>query len=455
LQWNNNLFYDVIMVQQPKRIQFDNLIKSLRTAMSKFPDKRTGKNIHYEIIDAAVGAFSIFFTQSPSFLSHQRLLKSRFGMSNAHSLFKMDTMPTDTHIRDILDEVSPEYLHSVFNDCYHAVQASGDLDQYCNAGINNTLLLALDGTWYFSSEKIHCATCSTKKKDGTVTYYHGMINPVIVAPANKRVIALPPEYITPQDGDKKQDCEHKAAKRWIAKHKDTYNTKQVTILGDDLYAHEPMCRELLTGGFDFLLVCKPDSHKTLYEWITGITEEKTIRKCIKGVWQTWQYRFVSKVPLRNDSSALEVNWCELTITRDHDNSRLYKNAFITNHQITEKNIEQIIACGRTRWKTENENNNTLKTKGYYLEHNYGHGKHHLASLLATMNILAFLFHTILEFMDESYRSLREKIGRRDEFFGDIRTLFKFGCFTSWSRLLWFMHEGLERPHDPSIFMAPI
>ena len=95
------------MVQQPKRIQFDNLIKSLRTAMSKFPDKRTGKNIHYEIIDAAVGAFSIFFTQSPSFLSHQRLLKSRFGMSNAHSLFKMDTMPTDTHIRDILDEVSP------------------------------------------------------------------------------------------------------------------------------------------------------------------------------------------------------------------------------------------------------------------------------------------------------------------------------------------------------------
>jgi hypothetical protein len=51
--------------------------------------------------------------------------------------------------------------------------------------------------------------------------------------------------------------------------------------------------------------------------------------------------------------------------------------------------------------TLHENNNTLKTKGYNLEHNYGHGKRHLSSLLATLNLLAFLFHTALDLVDDN------------------------------------------------------
>lgn len=437
-----------------KRIKFEDLITNLRAAMEKFPDKRVGVNTKYEVIDAAIGAFSVFFTQSKSFLAHQRLLKSRFGMSNANTLFQMDKVPSDNQIRNILDGVSPKNLQSVFKEGFSAIERSGDLKQY-RESIGEDMLIALDGTWYFSSQNVHCDNCSTKVKKGVTTYYHGMINPAVVAPGNKRVIALEPEFIIPQDGDKKQDCENKAAKRWLAQHGKRYSSYGATILGDDLYAHEPMCREFLKAGLNFLLVCKPKSHKVLYEWINGITKEKTIRKRIKGVWQTWIYRWVPQVPLKDNKDALEVNWCELSITRDSDKRQLYRNAFVTNHKITERNVEQIILCGRTRWKIENENNNTLKTKGYYLEHNYGHGEKHLSSLLATMNILAFLFHTLLDFMDKQYRRLREKIGRRDEFFNDIRALFKYGCYTSWSRLLWFMREGLKRPHNLDIFLAPI
>jgi hypothetical protein len=36
----------------------------------------------------------------------------------------------------------------------------------------------------------------------------------------------------------------------------------------------------------------------------------------------------------------------------------------------------------------------LKTKGYHLEHNFGHGKKNLSALLMTFNLLAFLFHTV-------------------------------------------------------------
>jgi hypothetical protein len=90
-----------------------------------------------------------------------------------------------------------------------------------------------------------------------------------------------------------------------------------------------------------------------------------------------------------------------------------------------------------------------------LEHNYGHGKKHLASLLAAMNILAFLFHTMLEFMNKKYRLLRVMLGRRDTFFDSIRTLFRFHVYSSFDRMLEWMMEGLRHPHDPDTVPIPI
>ena len=110
-------------------------------------------------------------------------------------------------------------------------------------------------------------------------------------------------------------------------------------------------------------------------------------------------------------------------------------------------MESIVLCGRTRWKVENENNNTLKTKGYNLKHNYGHGEKHLSSLLATFIILAFLFHTVLDFMDGKYRLLRKKLSARKTFFNDIRSLTRYICFDSWDHLMRFMIEGLELTFD--------
>ena len=94
-------------------------------------------------------------------------------------------------------------------------------------------------------------------------------------------------------------------------------------------------------------------------------------------------------------------------------------------------------------KIENEHNNTLKTKGYHLEHNFGHGKQHLSSLLFTFNILAFLFHTVLEMMDDRYQMIRKELPTRKTFFDDIRALTRYICFDSWDHMLSFMMEGLE------------
>ena len=146
--------------------------------------------------------------------------------------------------------------------------------------------------------------------------------------------------------------------------------------------------------------------------------------------------------MRDSDDALLVNWCELVTTNDSDKV-IYKNAFVTDHLITEKNIIDVIKAGRARWKIENENNNTLKTKGYHLAHNFGHGKEYLSQLLLTMNLLAFLYHTVLHFVDIAYQLIRKKLPTRSTFFDDLRALTRYMYFDNWQQLLRFMMTGLE------------
>ena len=111
---------------------------------------------------------------------------------------------------------------------------------------------------------------------------------------------------------------------------------------------------------------------------------------------------------------------------------------MTNHNLTPETVPHVVSAGRSCWKTENENHNVLKTKGYHLEHNFGHGQHHLAATLLTLNLLAFLFHTVLHLVDDPYQQIRHKRGTRKGFFQDILALTKYLWFESGQHLLDFI-----------------
>ena len=178
---------------------FSRLVEYLRSVVERFPDARTGGETVYTMADAALGAFAVFFTQSPSFLNFQRTLQVAKGCNNALSLFGLTQIPSDNQIRNLLDPVPPSALSPVFAAVVDALHAGGQLAAY--RSINDDLLVAMDGTQYFSSANIHCSQCTvTKHKNGTVTYSHSVLTPVIVAPGNARVIPLEPEFITPRMG---------------------------------------------------------------------------------------------------------------------------------------------------------------------------------------------------------------------------------------------------------------
>jgi hypothetical protein len=427
---------------------YERLIRLFREHFEQLPDPRQGNNTIYQISDAVLAAFAVFFTQSPSFLAFQRQMERRKGRSNAQSLFQMEQIPSDPQIRNLLDPIEVSTLYPLFRDVYTELKQADQLDDF--RVLDGKLLISLDGTRFFSSQKIQCPSCSHKTTthetsgEETITYYHDVIIPVLVVPESSRVITLEPEFIVPQDGHDKQDCEQAAAKRWVERNASQFTAWEATLLGDDLYCTQPFCELALEQECSFILVCKPDSHSTLYEWVdfTG-TEELTVRHWNGQFGEIHTYRYVQHVPLRRGDEALYVNWCELTIRHETEGHVLYRNAFVTNYSVTQETVEPLVQAGRARWKSENESHNVLKTKGYHIEHNFGHGKQHLASFLLTLNLLAFLLHTVLSLVSPKYLLLRKELATRETFFQDVRTLTRYHLFDGWENLLDFMITQLE------------
>jgi hypothetical protein len=401
--------------------------------------------------DAALSAFSVFFSQSPSFLDSQVRMQKQQGRNNASSLFGVHDIPCDNQIRNLLDPVPPETLFPLMATIGDELHSQGYLEAF--RSINATFLIALDGTDFFSSEKISCPCCSQSKlKNGTILYRHIAVTPTLVAPGQKSVLALPPQFVLPQDGHDKQDCELAAAGRWLDQWGAHYRPWGITYLGDDLYCHQPHCERVLGQQADFLFTCKPDSHSTLYEWVADfarcakVTTVMHSRRIGKKQF-TDTYRYVNQVPLRNSDDALMVNWCEL-VTTDQNATVVFHNAWATSHRVTEDNVATLAAAGRARWKIENENNNTLKTKGYHFEHNFGHGKQFLSNLFATMILLAFLVHTTLEWVDVPYRAVRASLPSRRTFFEHLRALIHYLPFDDWNHLMRFMRKSPDpEPHS--------
>jgi hypothetical protein len=427
---------------------FDALKGILHRRIAHLPDHRKASpNTHYVIHDAALGAFGIFFTQSPSFLEYQRTLQQNRGHNNVHTLLGVEQIPCDNQIRKLLDPLAPSHLDPVFVEVFEGLEAHRMLAPFRVLG--DQLLVALDGTTYFSSQALYCQNCLTRQlSNGQTLYYHSAITPVIVCPGRSEVIALPPEFIRPQDGHDKQDCERVAGKRWIITHAAQVAPHGVTLLGDDLYSNQPFCELVLQHGFNFIFTCKPDSHAKLYERLafwqaTDALAEHEVRHRHGRFTEVTRVRSLNDVFLRSGADGLSVNWFDMTVVNAKTGEQLYHNSCITNHRLTADNVVAIAQAGRGRWKIENENNNVLKTKGYHIEHNFGHGKKFLAAFLLSLNLLAFLFHTVLEWSDTKYALLRHVLARRQTFFNDIQALLRYMVFDSWGHLMDFMIRGLE------------
>ncbi len=384
--------------------------------------------------DFGLSAFAMFFMQSASFLAFQHALEKGQGRSNCHTLFGIERIPSDNYIRDALDEADPARLQPCF-ERLETLFAEPEIRE--NFGrLGGRTLIAWDGTEYFCSQKLGCSNCLTRKrsKDKTESY-HCLLSATVVAPGHSKVVPLMPEFIAPQDGAEKQDCERNAAKRWFEAHHGRLAGLRPIFLGDDLFACHPVGKMITAAGADFIFTRKPTSHKALYDFIDGAErfrhEEKARRR---DTTDTFRYRWIEAVPIRDGEDALLVNGIDFQII-DAKGKLKYSMAWATSLPVDKENVAQIVACGRARWKVENENFNVLKNHGYELEHNFGHGEKFLAMTRTALNLLAFGWHSVLDILEPPWKTAREAATKRTSFFAHMLTLTAYVVFPSWKVFL--------------------
>jgi len=161
----------------------------------------------------------------------------------------------------------------------------------------------------------------------------------------------------PQDGHEKQDCERSAEKRWLTQHAPQVALYGVTVLGDDLYSNQPLCALALPHGYNFIFVCKPDSHPKFYERLAFWQANSGIAELEHRRWngrftEVLRYRYINDVLLRGGTDALLINWFESTVVNAKTGEQLYHNSFITNHQVTTETVAAVAHAGHGRWKLE-------------------------------------------------------------------------------------------------------
>ena len=300
----------------------DRLLNSLRRCCRSLPDQRRGWNATYDMADFALAGFAPFFMQSPSFLAHQRHLETGQGRSNCQTLFGMRKIPGDSQIRAKLDAIEPAMFHPMFADLVAELDQCGGLDAMrC---LDGRVLIALDGTEFHCSDKIHCPNCSHRKRGkDKIEYFHTLLAATSWRPDITGSCRWSRSSSSPGRHDK-QDCE--AAPPGAGWRR--------TARFDPVYLATMFSPADLPGGAGygghFLFVCKPDSHKAIEEFRVGIRlDERVDRIRIGKKWVSHRYQWLSGVPLRGDEKAMTVNWLMIEIS-DANGKVTYRNSFITD-----------------------------------------------------------------------------------------------------------------------------
>lgn len=439
-----------------KNLSADGMISILKNSFSSIPEHRkNGVNgIEYSISDAlltAFGAFSLKYESLNSFFKD--IDQSEIKRASVQNLYQVEKSPSTTRLKEIIDPIATSELRPAFKNIFRELQRGGVLKNYLF--LDKYHLLGVDGTGYYSSDKVYCNCCLVKESaSGHKTYSHQMIAACIIHPGLKQVIPLAPEPIQNCDGQTKNDCERNGTQRLFTKIKEDHPKLNFLVVEDGLASNAPHIQSLKSNDMSFILGAKPGDHKYMFEWIAAFDEHEmgsvktTFYDGSRVVYRTTQtIRFMNSVPLNESNHGLLVNFLEVTEIVEKKVERYIldpvtgktathvewapkgpatKFTWVTDLTITKDNAIALMLAGRKRWSIENETFNTLKNQGYSFEHNYGHGSKNLATNFAFLMMLAFLLDQVQEMCCPMFKKVLEKIGRKKYLWTEIRSFF-FRC----------------------------
>jgi hypothetical protein len=380
----------------------DSLFQQLRTRFDDIKDHRSTTNTQFTLGDVLMSGFALFSQKDSSLLHFIKDFKSR--QSNLRSVYGVKKCPSDSGLRQILDDVKPEDLSPIIGEHISWLYEQDGLTDYEILG--GHLLIPIDGTTNFSSQDIHCEKCLVKNhRNGMITYSHSTLCASIVHPDKEVVFPCAIEAIVNNDGHLKNNCELRAVKRLVPQIRKALPSAKILIGGDCIYANAPFIRELRAKdiNFRFLFSIKEGYQGfPLVQFARLSSENGTQKTIIKDKIYEYHYEYANNLILNGQAQDIEVNFLQLTI-KELKTNKITVFQWITDIEINHNNVLQIAKAGRARWKIENETFNTLKNQGYQFEHNFGHGKENLSTNFTILMFLAFLLDQIQQYFDTSFK----------------------------------------------------
>jgi len=429
----------LVAPRERKHLSADALFSMVRSGFAAIPDYRLS-DTEISLTNALMSAFALFSLKSPSLLAFD---KHRIE-GNLGTIYAIDRVPCDTQMREILDPVSPESVRPLFKRVFGQLQRGKALESMLF--LEDYYLLALDGTEYFSSKTIHCASCLQKvHRNGSITYSHQMLGAALVHPEQRAVIPLMPEPIVKQDGTGKNDCERNAAKRFIAKLRKDHPHLKFIVTEDSLSSNAPHIATLHAHGLHYILGVKDGDHAYLFAQVQAAEQAGRVtsyERHDRAARVVHRFRFVNDVPLNTSNRDVRVNFIEYWEVGEH---KVQHFSWVTDLRVSPRNVYHLMRGGRARWKIENETFNTLKNQGYHFEHNYGHGTQNLSVVFAMVMMLAFLVDQTQQLCCALFQAVWSKLGSKRLLWERMRALFYDYALESMRQLLEALFYGLEKP----------
>lgn len=421
-----------------KHLSANALLSKLRSGFADLADHRSG-DVDIALSDTLMSAFALFSLKSPSLLAFD---KERTE-DNLQRIYGIKRVPCDTSMREILDPVEPEFLRPMFKQVFRQLQRGKALEAM--VFVQGHYLLALDGTGYFSSTQIHCASCLEQHhRNGTVTYSHQLLGAALIHPEKREVIPLMPEPIVKPDGARKNDCERNAAKRFLTKFRQDHPHLQVIVTEDSLSSNAPHIEMLHDHNVHYLLGVKEGDHAFLFQQVTQAEHAGRVTYYERQDAETGahhRFRFVSNMPLNASYAALRVNFIECWETI---NGKVQHFSWVTDLRVNKGTVYRLMQGARARWRIENETFNTLKNQGYHFEHNFGHGYRHLSVVFAILMMLAFLVDQAQQLCCPLFQAAWAKWGSKRLLWEKMRALFYDYALDSMQHLFETLLYGLKK-----------
>jgi hypothetical protein len=424
-----------------KHLGADALFRLLHAHFATIADDDVDE-VEIPLADALMSAFAMFSLKAPSLLAFDK----QRADGNVQTISGMARAPCDTRMRERLDPVSPASLRPSCTLVFRQLQRGKALEPM--AFLDGHYLLALDGTGYFSSQTIHCASCLHKvHRNGSITYYHQMLGAAIIHPDFREVIPLMPEPIVQQDGTDKNDCERNAAKRFLVKLRQDHPHLKFIVTEDSLSSNAPHIETLHDHGCHYILGVKKGDHAYLFKQVQAAEEAGRVtsyERHDRAAGVIHRFRFVNDVPLNASRADVRVNFIAYW---EIGPDQVQHFSWVTDLRVNKRNVYTLMRGGRARWKIENETFNTLKNQGYHFEHNYGHGEQHLSVVFATIMMLAFLVDQTQQLCCALFRAVWAKLGSKRLLWERLRALFYDYRLESMRELFEALFYGYEK-HRP-------